>query len=152
MTAKELHEFLLQSQTNIVVDGKDKLINDRDNAIVMAYETFEQLEKDLITANSLLNYQNQRIVHNYIFFGRFLKRAQMMYKSSKKEQTWKQFLQEKLKMSISQANKLISVAECVSKYKKFYSLSMSFESLYKHRKLITKYMGEDKDFCEYWSS
>jgi hypothetical protein len=150
MSAEELHELLLQTQ--ICVDVKDELICDANNNIFMRYETFEQIEKDLHKANKLVTFQSRRITNNSLYFGRWLKRAQMMYKSSKKQQTWKQFLQKELKISHSQANKLILVAESVSKYKKFYSLSMSIESLYKHRKLITKYMSENKEFFEYWSN
>jgi hypothetical protein len=150
MSVEELHELLLQTQ--ICVDVKDGLICDVENNIFMRYETFEEIEKDLHNANKLVTFQSRRITNNSLYFGRWLQRAQMMYKSLKKQQTWKQFLQKELKISHSQANRLISVAESVSKYKKFYSLSMSIESLYKYRKLITKYMGENKEFFEYWSS
>jgi hypothetical protein len=152
MSVEELNELLLKNQCNINVND-NVMFCDQNNDTFMGYEDFDQIEKGLHEANYVVNSQNMRIANNYLYFGRWLRRARIMHLSlQNKKQTWTEFVQLELKISYSQANKLISIAESFSKYKKFYSLSMSIEILYKHRKLITKYMSENKEFFDYWSS
>jgi hypothetical protein len=152
MSVKELHELLEKNLCSINADN-NVMFCDKNNDTFLRFEDFEQIEKGLHEANYVINSQNKQIANNYLYFGRWLRRARIMHQSlQNKKQTWTEFVQQELKMSYSQANKLILIAESFSKYKKFYSLSMSIEILYKHRKLITKYMSENKEFFDYWSS
>lgn len=151
MTAKELSAFLKQHEINDM-HGVVNCFTDEENDTFMKFESFEQTQEVLKTSCATVKQQSTHMLYNSLMFGRWLHRAHILHKSKKREQNWSQFLKKELQISYSYANKLTECANCTSGCRKFFYLSMSIETMYKHRKLITKYLHENETFRKYWSS